>query len=274
MPDEEQLALSRIREFKNPNEGWFERLTDAADAPLDKAGDLLFDNALGERFDGVVSKVISTLNDAAAWTVRTDAIYEAYEEAGFDVDRPSHIESVTIEAIQEVAKNLDIKYQAAATLEGLATGAVGVAGAPADLPLLIGLALRATNEYATYFGFDIEKEHEKCYVMSLLAVASAVTDDAKQESLKEITEVGRLLAEGGVVTDEQSRLSQDLVQKVAEALVIRLAKGKLAQVVPIVGAAIGGGYNYRFMREVCLTSEMLYTERWLMRKYGTAVVIR
>jgi hypothetical protein len=150
LSDEEQIALSEIREFKNPREGWFERITDTVDAPLDKAGDVLFDSTLGERFDRAVAKVVSTLNDAASWTVREDAIFRAFEDAGFDVDRPSHIESVTLEAIREVARNLDKKYQAAAAVEGVGTGAVGVAGAPIDLPLLVGLALRATNEHAAY----------------------------------------------------------------------------------------------------------------------------
>jgi hypothetical protein len=273
LSSEEKLMLSEIREFKNPREGWFERITDAADTPLDKIGDALFDSALGERFDDAVTRVVDQLNDAAGWTVRQEAIFEEFREKGFDVDDVSDIEDLRIEQVREVARGLDTKYRIAATGEGVVTGALGPVGAPMDLPLLVGLALRAANEYATYFGFDIETDEEKCYVMALLAVACAVTDDAKQETLREITRISVELAEDRTSADAQRRMTQDLVEKIAEALVMRLAKGKLAQVVPLLGAAIGGGYNLRFMAEVCRTAEMLYAERWLIRAHGAGVAI-
>ena len=273
LSDEEKLTLSEIRDFKNPRDGWFERITDGADTPLDKIGDALFENALGERFDDAVTRVIDLLNDAAGWTVRQEAIFEEFRDEGFDVDDVSDIEDLTVEQIREVARGLDTKYRIAATGEGVVTGALGPVGAPMDLPLLVGLALRASNEYATYFGFDIETDEEKCYVMALLAVACAVTDDAKQETLREITRVALALAGDRSGSDAQRRMTKDLVEKIAEALVMRLAKGKLAQVVPIVGAAIGGGYNLRFIGEVCRTAEMLYAERWLIRAHGPGVAV-
>ena len=47
-----------------------------------------------------------------------------------------------------------------------------------------------------------------------------------------------------------------------------LTKAKLAQVVPVAGAVIGGGFNAYYTDKVCKAAFYLYRERFLAEKYG------
>src|SRR6185503_17139313 len=142
-----------------------------------------------------------------------------------------------------------------------------------DIPALVTLSLRAINEYGTYFGFDSENPEERCYALLVLAVASTATDATRLMALQEITDIAKDMADPAPPTRKQRTLSAELLNKTAHAVVVRLAKGKLAQVVPIIGAAVGGGYNSAFLAEVCRTAKALYAERWLMRRHGTSVAV-
>ena len=63
-----------------------------------------------------------------------------------------------------------------------------------------------------------------------------------------------------------------IIQEIAKALGIRLTKAKLAQMIPVMGAAIGGGYNAYFTSKVCETAWYLYRERFLAEKYGFEII--
>ena len=74
MLEAESAAVAEIDAFKNPREGWFEKLGELADQPLDLAGGAAFESALGDKFESVVAKVVGSLNDFASWSVREQAI--------------------------------------------------------------------------------------------------------------------------------------------------------------------------------------------------------
>jgi hypothetical protein len=71
----------------------------------------------------------------------------------------------------------------------------------------------------------------------------------------------------------QRLLTVQIVKKIAEALGIRLTKAKLAQVLPVIGAVVGGGFNAWFLAEVTETASYVYRERFLMEKYGPQVAV-
>ena len=63
-----------------------------------------------------------------------------------------------------------------------------------------------------------------------------------------------------------------LVQRLARTLGVRLTKAKLAQAIPVVGAAVGGGFDAYFTSRVCDTAYHLYRERFLGEKYGPEAI--
>jgi len=45
----------------------------------------------------------------------------------------------------------------------------------------------------------------------------------------------------------------------------------MAQIVPVTGAVVGSGFNAYYTSKVCDAAFNLYRERFLLRKYGTAL---
>ena len=74
------------------------------------------------------------------------------------------------------------------------------------------------------------------------------------------------------MTYDKNRL-EEAIKKIAEAIGIRLTKAKLAQVVPIAGAIVGGGFNAWFVGSVTETAYHLYRERWLIEKHGESAAV-
>jgi hypothetical protein len=273
MLEAEAAAVAEIDAFKNPKEGWFEKLGELADQPLDLAGGAAFESAVGDKFENVVKKVVDRLNDVASWSVREKAIFKEFEGVGRDVDDVEDVADLPIEEILDAVGGLAKKYRVIGAAEGAVTGVAGALGMAVDIPALVALSLRAINEHATYFGFDIESPEERCYAVLVLAVAATATDNTRLVALQEISEISKAMADPAPPTDQERTMTAALLERTAHAVVVRLAKGKLAQVVPIVGSAIGGGYNSAFLGEVCRTAKALYAERWLMRRHGTGVAV-
>ena len=64
-----------------------------------------------------------------------------------------------------------------------------------------------------------------------------------------------------------------VIKKIAESLGVRLTKAKLAQLLPVFGSAVGGGYNAYYTAKVCETASFMYRERFLATKYDETIIV-
>ena len=53
---------------------------------------------------------------------------------------------------------------------------------------------------------------------------------------------------------------------------MRVEKHKLAQLLPMTGAFVGGGFNGYYTTRVCNAAFHLYRERLLIEKYGVKIL--
>jgi hypothetical protein len=216
-----------------------------------------------------IKGIIHLLNDGSAYTVGREGIYERYREAGFEaVESPEDIREVPLEELERVVGYTSAKYKSMAFAEGGAAGVTGAAGIGADIPALVGIALRAVNEYATYYGCDIDREHERAVALNVLMAASSVSQTSKQAALAELTKVSMKVAKKKTWKELEKHLSVKAIKKLAEKLGIRLTKAKLGQVIPVIGAGVGGGYHAWYVSAVTETARMTYRERYLVNKYS------
>jgi hypothetical protein len=168
---------------------------------------------------------------------------------------------------------LDTKYKALALAEGAGTGLFGGAALALAIPALVGIALRAVGEYATYYGFDVGSRSERAFALRILGAASSPTRAARRDEINEITHLSRLVAGKQALDQAQGLLSGQAIRSVAEMLGLRLTKAKLAQVVPVAGAVIGGGYNAWYIGEVTEAAYHLYRERFLVERHGPEIAV-
>ncbi len=271
--DYEKLAIDQIHAWKTPELTWFGQAMQVVNWPLNKAGDVVLNTpGIGETIRKSISGIVRVSNDLAQWTVRPEAIYKEYRASGYDVDNAKSILNLDLEDIDKTVGFLDAKYKGVAGLEGAATGATGIIGLVADIPLLVSLNLRAIGEYATYYGFDISLQSERLFAMNVLGLASSPKDASKQVAMSELIRIAKDVAAKKTWKSLEERAFVRIIQHIARALGIRLTKAKLAQFVPAVGAVVGLGFNAYFTSRVCEASYNLYRERFLAAKYGSDII--
>jgi hypothetical protein len=270
--DNEAAVFAVIRQFKNPVESWVQNLADFADYPLDKAGDLLFENKIGDRLDAPILRATRALNEVSLASMRRESVFRAFTQRSIEVDELEDIRTLGIDQINESIGGLATKYQSMGAALGATSGMFGIVGAVIDIPVFFMTAMRAIGEYATYFGFDMEDPTEREYALLVLATAATVTDAGRQQALIEVTRTNVRLATEQDLERKEKQLSSTLLKRVAQAVAIRFVKGRIGRFFPLVGTVVGGGYGLLFLSDVCKTAYALYAERWLMKKHGPSVV--
>ena len=273
MSDYESQALRAIHAWKTPEQTWFGRAMEAINWPLGKAFDLATSN---EQIRYVITKslagTLKVINDLALWTVSHESIFEEYRRFGHPINTHRDLKFLDLEHVDRTIGWLGTKYNSTAFVEGGATGTIGLPGIPVDIVALLTLSQRAVGEYATYCGFDVSNQEERLFALNILAYASSPSDAAKYAALAQLVKIAEDVARRKTwqVLEEQTFVK--IVQAIAKSIGVRLTKAKLAQVIPVLGAGIGGGFNAYYASKVCDAAFYLYRERFLAEKYGPDVI--
>lgn len=270
----EQQALKEIHKWKHPDLTWGRKALQLLHKPVEFVGGAVMDTpVVGDAIRSSVSGIINVCNDLASSTVRREAIYKEFRTDGYlEVHALHDIQSLGLEQVDRVVGRLDTKYKLLALGEGALTGAFGALGMAADIPALIAMNLRVISEYATYYGFDSSAQEERVFAMNVLGLASSPSDASKAVAMAQLVRIAKEVAQKRTWEQLEKHVMVKVIQEISKALGIRLTKAKLAQTVPVVGAAVGGGFNAYFTSNVCLAAGYLYRERFLARKYGSEVI--
>lgn len=270
----DKRALQEIHEWKNPTQGWFGWAMQSINWPIEKLGDgALKIPGIGWVIKMSVNGIVSLANDFAQWSVRDGAIHEEFRRAGHDeVRSKKDIERLELEDVDRVIGLLSMKYKGLALTEGATAGAMGAIAIPPDVLALITMNLRAIGEYATYCGFDARSQEERLFAMQILGLASSPNDAAKVAAMAQLVKISQDVARNKTWKTLEQHALVKIIQPIAKALGVRLTKAKLAQIIPLTGAVIGGGFNTYYTAKVCDAAYFLYRERFLARKYGEDVI--
>lgn len=277
LSDYEKRALAQIHAWKNPQQTWFDTAMDYVNRPLAIAGQAVdkipgFTETCAKAMNGVVGLV----NDASQWSVRPSAILaELSDISKQQITQLNQVPLLDLQVVDRAIGWLDTKYEGVALLEGAAAGGaavinplVALAAIPADLVALLALNLRAIGEYGTYCGFDMSSQEERLFSLNILALASSTTDGGKQAALSHLVKIAQEVAKKKTWEQLEKSVFVQAVLSIAKALSINLTKAKLANVIPVAGAAIGGGFNAYYTDKVCKSAFYLYRERLLAVKCG------
>ena len=274
--DYERQALERIHEWKAPEQRWFGQTIRQIGWPVECLGGLLGSAADAVGLSDLVTKalegIVRVLADAAAWSVSQEATCKEFRKARHDVGQHADLFALDLEEVDQVVRWLDAKYKSAAFTEGTTTGAIGVPGLIADIPALVTLNLRAIFEHATYYGFNVACQRERLFAMQVLGLASSPSATAKVPAMAQLARIAAEAAKGKAWRHIEKAALASVIRQIARALDIRLTKAKRAQAFPIVGAAVGGGFNAYYTARVCDAGYHLHRERFLAEKYGPGVI--
>lgn len=160
---------------------------------------------------------------------------------------------------------------------GVAPGA-GVGAAPgvatvvsalaADAAATTFAAMRLTFETAGYYGYDANRPDERLRAMGVLNVATAVDQATKNRAYLELKSLAGLIVRNATWKQLDENVVTRIVHQVFRRLTEKLTKRKLGNAIPVVGIAIGGGFNVLSLSRVGDAADMLYREQFLRDKYG------
>ena len=270
----ERHALGEIALWKAPDRmGWFGGAVRQANRVLHEATDVIRKvPGVAWTLDTFVAGLLRLTNEITQDSVWHAAIYEDYRTLGHPVHEVADITGLGLDVVDQALAGLDLKYRALAAAEGAATGYAGLPGIAPDIAALVALSLRAVGEHAVYCGFDLSSDAERLFVLEILNAVSQPSDVAKEVALAPVIRVTRKLAQDQALLAAEQLVLARALQTAARSIGVHLTRAKLAQVVPVLGGAVGATFNAYYVSKVCDAAFYLYRERFLLRKYGPAVL--
>lgn len=147
-------------------------------------------------------------------------------------------------------------YSKTGAAEGGITGAGGFLMSMADFPILIGIKIKMLFEIASFYGFDVKDYRERLYILHVfqLAFSSKVGTQNVFKQMQNWDEKLIVLPESADQFDWQT-FQQEYRDYIDLA--------KMAQLLPVVGAAVGAVANYKLIQKLGKTAIMAYRLRIL-----------
>lgn len=248
----EQSVLHEIERWQTAPEGKLTKAMDLVGRPFE----WMFERVIGEparsQIYSMVLRFVDLLKDASSWTFSdTDIVREA-AKYNLHVRTYQELADCDLEKLDQLARNYFQSNKLIAALEGGGCGLGGLALVAADIPLLFTVCFRGIQQIGTCYGFDCSDPEMMPVILTVFHTGSSVSNVAKSAALTDI----HLLAKS-----QLKSIPQDIAHNIA--------KRKLAQTIPLIGAAIGAGFNYWFMNNTLNSAYMIFRDLYLKRKYET-----
>ncbi len=144
-------------------------------------------------------------------------------------------------------------YRNTAAVEGGATGAGGFLLGLADFPLLLGIKLKLLFDIAALYGHDVRTFSERLYLLHIFQLAFS-SHHTRRETYRQLGAWPATEAPTTADAFDWRTFQQEYRDYIDLA--------KMAQLLPIVGAAVGAVANYRLLAQLGETAIMCYRLRW------------
>ena len=145
-------------------------------------------------------------------------------------------------------------YRKTASAEGAITGAGGILLGLADFPILIGIKMKLLFDIAALYGYDVKDYKERLYILYIFQLAFS-SQKGRNEIFKQISDwesYKKTLPED-VDRFDWRRFQQEYRDYIDLA--------KMAQLIPVIGAAVGAIVNYKLINKLGETAMNCYRMR-------------
>jgi hypothetical protein len=240
---------------------------------------------------GVVSHAFGSVVEPIVWLVQKvvpdSAIRGAIEGASAlgqyltdtkDILRDARVENIADLRSGELAlcdKLADEVHNWAigvAMAEGSATGALGILGAPVDVPAIITIAMRTIHKIGACYGYESKTPEDSQFALSILGASGANTVREKLAALATLTALRTVLARQSwkVMAEHaaQNQFGKEAVlvtiRNLGRQIGINVTKRRAMAAIPAIGAVVGGSVNGWYIKEVGWAARRAFQERWLV----------
>lgn len=198
---------------------------------------------------------------------KPDSIFQYYQKQGINVKGLTDIHAQPLQTVQQVSLHYRKKGEWLSAAEGAATGVGGFALIAVDAVALITLQLRTIQQVGYCYGYDMSSPEEKLFAAKLLieAYKHPSTKDRKAV-LMQMKWAAQLLKGSTPISFLNKKLFANGISKAAQIIGLKLGTRKAAQLVPFIGAAVGGYLNKRVMKDIAEIADEVYRDRFLSRQ--------
>lgn len=147
-------------------------------------------------------------------------------------------------------------YKKTASVEGAVTGAGGILMGIADFPALLAIKLKMLFDIAAIYGFDVRQYKERLFLLTVFQLAFS--------SHKHRSVVYNRLSDWDAYAES---LPDDIDSFDWRTFQLEyrdyIDLAKMAQLIPVIGAAVGAVVNYRLVQQLGTTAMNCYRMRML-----------
>ena len=217
--------------------------------------------------DKIIMGALSFSNTIAEWLTDKEKTIKRAE-----IKNISDLKSGDLQKSDLLADRVHNWAMGEAGLEGGVTGAMGYVGMAIDIPWLITLSLRTINQIGLCYGFEVNNQNDRDFLLSVLMASSSSSMEEKVEALLTLKQVEKIIAnqtwKAISAQAHKNMISKETglvaLKKLANIIGINLSKRKALQAIPIIGSAIGLSINVKFLKDVGWAARYLFQERWLL----------
>lgn len=147
-------------------------------------------------------------------------------------------------------------YQKTATIEGAVIGAGGILMGFAEFPILIGIKMKLLFNMATLYGFNVKDYKERLYILYIFQLTYS-SQQRRNEiyNLLQNWEAYSILLPANAGEFDWRTFQQEYRDYIDLA--------KMAQLIPVIGAAVGAIANYQLIAQLGDTAMNCYRMRML-----------
>jgi len=262
----EKEVRREIEKWQSGGGSFFFKAMNWAMQPVDWVVGRVISPDMEDEADAAVNQFLSLLDDASKWAADPEGVLRSARKRGLEAESIRDLREADLETLDAIAREHTSQSAIFAAIEGGGTGLGGIVLIAADIPLLFSINLRMIQQVAAAYGFELDKETFRPLILSVFNVASSGSTDAKVDAMREISVAAAAFANDldyrgkvrGSFRDQNRHLPREIVKNVLGR--------KLAQSIPIAGAAVGAGINYWFTTECATSALMLFRALYLERK--------
>lgn len=145
-------------------------------------------------------------------------------------------------------------YRKTASVEGALTGAGGFLLGLADFPILIGIKLKLLFDIAALYGYDVKDYRERLYILYIFQLAFS-SQQCRNKVFEQISDWNTYVK--SLPEDVEEFDWRTFQQEYRDYIDL----AKMAQLIPIIGAAVGAVVNYKLINHLGITAKNCYRMR-------------
>jgi uncharacterized protein (DUF697 family) len=145
-------------------------------------------------------------------------------------------------------------YRTMATAEGAVTGAGGFLLGLADFPILLGLKIKLLFDIAALYGYDVHDYTERLYLLHVFQLAFS-SQQARNATYRRLADWDAYRL--GLPLNPEEFDWRTFQQEYRDYIDL----AKMAQLVPVIGAAVGAVANYKLIEQLGDTAMNCYRMR-------------